>query len=188
MIMTEFEMKEFFQRVVDEVATLSTQASKVEGLQEQVNSLTDRLNALEQENRRLQDQAIDASNIVARMEAEITSTRSALESEHGVVSALRETLVQRDAGVVELQNQLSTERDAHKITTSERDDARQKVIEVQRDLDGTSQRLHDVTTDRDEWRSKANELERQAHDLRSQLDRINSVLNPLRAVPSADVA
>lgn len=188
-MISENEMKEFFQRVVDEVATLSTQASKVEGLENQVKDLWNKMDALAVENRRLQDQAIDANNTVQRMEAEITSLRSQAENERAVVSGLRDTLVQRDAGVVELQNQLSTERDAHKITTSERDDARQKVSEVQRDLDSTGHRLAQVTDERDEWRNKANDLERKAHDLSQQLDRINAVLNPtVRAFPSADVA
>ena len=46
--------------------------------------------------------------------------------------------------------------------------------------------LATVTQDRDEWREKAEKAEREVNDYKQKLDRLNSILNPLRAV-SGDV-
>ena len=51
--MVESEMKEFFQRVIDSVAELSSQAARVEGLVQQVQELTSRVNQFELDNRTL---------------------------------------------------------------------------------------------------------------------------------------
>jgi chromosome segregation ATPase len=184
--MVESEMKEFFQRVIDSVAELSTQANRVEGLVEQVQRLTERLNDLEQRNHDLAAQISDANSTVARMETEIVSTRNQLDNEKAVTQALRQTIVERDSGVQSLEQSFRNEQDAHKLTTGERDDARTKISELERELQDTHNSLNELYVNRDEWRAKALESEGQNVSLKQQLDKINSVLNPLRII-SGDV-
>jgi chromosome segregation ATPase len=180
-------MKEFFQRLIDSVAELSTQASKVDGLVQQVQQLSERLNNLEQENYSLKNQISDANNTVARMDNDIQVTRSHLENEKAVTQALRQTILERDAGVQSLENSFRQEQDSHKITTSERDDARLKVNELQDEVQRHIRHINDLSTDRDTWRSLATDHERELNQVKSQLEKVNSILNPLRVV-SSDVA
>jgi chromosome segregation ATPase len=187
MSISENEMREFFQRIIDNVAELSTQASRVEGLTQQVNSLAERLSNLEQENYTLRSQIADANNTVARMDSEIVATRQSLDNERAVTASLRETIVARDAGVVSLENSFRQEQDAHKITTSERDDARQKISELNEQVAKLDENLNRTFADMESWRHKAVNLETENAKLQQQLDRINSVLNPFKVV-SSDVA
>jgi chromosome segregation ATPase len=184
---SENDMKEFFQNVIDSVAQLSTQASRVEGLVEQVARLSERLNALEQENHSLRSQIADANNTVERMSSEMAHTHGQLDNERAVTQALRQTIIERDAGVQSLEQSFRNEQDTHKITTSERDDARQKANELENEVQRLKQSYNDLSTDRDTWRSLATDHEREVNQLKRQLEQINSVLNPLRVV-SSDVA
>lgn len=184
---TETEMKEFFQRMIDTVAELSTQANRVEGLVQQIDSLSQRLNNLENDNRNLSNQISDANNTVLRMESDLTSTRNQLNNEQAVTQALRQTILERDAGVVALENSFRQEQDAHKITISERDDARRKVEELNTEIEHLRGRVNDLTNDRDTWRNLATDHEREVNQVKQQLEQIHKVLNPLRVV-SSDVA
>jgi chromosome segregation ATPase len=186
-IVSETEMKEFFQRLIDSVAELSTQASKVDGLVQQVQQLSERLNNLEQENYSLKNQISDANNTVARMDNDIQVTRSHLENEKAVTQALRQTILERDAGVQSLENSFRQEQDSHKITTSERDDARLKVTELEGSLNQAYDNVRNLTEDRNTWRNLATDHERELAQVKSQLESINKLLNPLRVV-SSDVA
>jgi chromosome segregation ATPase len=186
-IVSENEMREFFQRLIDSVAELSTQASKVEGLSQQVQQLSERLNNLEQENHSLRSQVSDANNTVQRLEHEMAITHGNLESEKAVTQSLRETIIQRDAGVQSLEQSFRTEQDAHKITTSERDDARLKVTELEGMLNQSYDNVRNLTEDRNTWRNLATDHERELSQVKAQLEKINSLLNPLRVV-SSDVA
>lgn len=186
-IVSETEMKEFFQRLIDSVAELSTQASKVEGLSQQVQQLTDRLNTLEHDNYTLKAELNEAKETVVNVQREVDTTRSHLDQEKAVTAALRETITQRDAGVVALENSFRQEQDAHKITTSERDDARQKVYELESTVEGFRSNLNSITEDRNTWRNLATDHERELSQVKAQLESINKLLNPMRLV-SSDVA
>lgn len=184
---TETEMREFFQRLIDTVAELSTQANRVEGLVQQIQGLTERLNQLEHNNHELNAQVNETASKLNEAQNMLNTTQSMLESERAVTNSLRETIVQRDAGVVQLEQAFRQEVDGHKITTSERDDARQKIQELSHELDTHKSWLVDTQVDRDHWRSKTSELESTNAKLQQQLEKIQSVLNPLRVV-SSDVA
>jgi chromosome segregation ATPase len=186
-IVSENEMKEFFQRLIDSVAELSTQASRVEGLSQQVQQLSERLNNLEQENHNLKSQISDANNVVARLEHEMATTHGQLENEKAVTQSLRETIIQRDAGVQSLEQSFRQEQDTHKITTSERDDARTKIVELEGSLNQAYDNVRSLTEDRNTWRNLATDHERELNQVKEQLGKIQSLLNPLRVV-SSDVA
>jgi chromosome segregation ATPase len=183
----ESEMKEFFQRVIDSVAELSTQAARVEGLVQQVRELTERVNQFELDNRTLMSQVNEANYKVQQVSGELAATNTHLDNERAVTQALRQTIIERDAGVQSLEQSFRNEQDAHKLTTSERDDARQRVHELEQSLESSKHSYDDVFHDRDNWRQKFWEMEKEAANLKQQLDKINSVLNPLRVV-SQDVA
>jgi chromosome segregation ATPase len=186
-IVSENEMREFFQRLIDSVAELSTQASKVEGLTNQVNSLNDRLNNLEQANRELSAQNSNLEANVHRLDSEIVSTKGLLDNERAVNASLRETIVARDAGVVALETSFRQEQDSHKITTSERDDARTKISELEQSLEAARNETVRLTDDRNTWRNLATDHERELNQVKEQLGKVQSILNPLRVV-SSDVA
>ena len=186
-IVSETEMKEFFQRLIDSVAELSTQASKVEGLVEQVARLSERLTQFEEDNHKLMSQVNEANYKVQQVSDNLAATQNSLDNERAVTQSLRETIVQRDAGVQSLEQSFRTEQDAHKITTSERDDARLKITELEGSLNQAHDNIRNLTEDRNTWRQLATDHERELNQVKSQLGQIQSLLNPLRVV-SSDVA
>jgi archaellum component FlaC len=131
---SENDMKEFFQNVIDQVATLSTQASKVEGLEQRVQDMYNRLNELEQTNRELQEKLAQANATLDRVHNELDGTRREFDNERAVTQSLRETIVQGDQRVVSVEQSFRQEQEAHRITISERDDARQKASEQEDSL------------------------------------------------------
>lgn len=181
---SETEMREFFQRLIDTVADLSTQASKVEGLERHINELTERLNQLEHNNRELNAQVSETASKLNETQNMLQTTQSMLEAERAVTNSLRETIIQRDAGVVQLENSFRQEQDAHKITVSERDDARRKVQELEFDVERFRTMWNEATEATGQWRDKTNELENENAKLNQQLEKIHSVLNPMRLVSS----
>jgi chromosome segregation ATPase len=186
-IVSENEMREFFQRLIDSVAELSTQASKVDGLEQRLTELSERMTNLEIENRNLSYALQDAQNKVNEVQANLTQTQVSLDNEKAVTQSLRETIIQRDAGVQKLEQDFRLEQDSHKITTSERDDARQKITELEQSLAASKQSYDEVFADRDQWRQKFWDMEKETAEVKQRLGQIQSVLNPLRVV-SSDVA
>lgn len=183
---SEHDMKEFFQNVIDQVATLSTQASKVEGLEQRVQELFNRLNELETENRRLNHELNQTKESLGRAIDEADNTRRDFDNERAVTQSLRETIVQGDQRVVTVEQSFRQEQESHKITTSERDDARRKANELEEHVSHVYNELAEVKNDRDTWRNLAVEHEKEVNDLKQKLDRVNSILNPLRVL-SGDV-
>ena len=186
-MVSEAEMKEFFQRVVDQVAMLSTQAAQVETLRQQVSDLHNRVNEVEQRNNELNALLTESRETVTRLEEQVRSYDTALQAEREHVVALRDVNVARDARVTELETNLAAERDAHRISLSERDDARQVITEHADRLRVACDELERTTIDRNTWRNKAIDLEGENASLRQKYDRIMAVLNPPQPVV-ADVA
>ena len=175
---TETEMKEFFQSVVDQVATLSTQANRVAGLEQQINELYDRVRSLEADNQALRYELGQANARNADVQDMLTRTQSNLDSERSVVQGLRDTLIQRDTKVQEVELEVESERNSHRITKSERDDARTRNEELDREVTSFRQQVSAVVSERDHYREESSRLEKENVELRQRLDRINSVLNP----------
>ena len=175
---TEQEMKEFFESVVDQVATLSTQAGRVEGLERQVNELYDRVRSLESDNQALRQELSQANSRNADVQDMLQRTQEVLDSERNVIQGLRDTLIQRDSKVQEVEHEIQDERNAHRITMSERDDARTKISEQDEALSHVRETLASTVSERDHYREESHRLEKENVELRQRLDRINSVLNP----------
>ena len=184
---SETEMKEFFQNIIDQVATLSSQAARVDGLEQRINELSQRVNELTTTNYNLQQQVAEVNGKLVRTEDQLNATRRDYENEMAVTHNLRDVLVSRDNKVMEVEQNLSTERDAHKITLSERDDARHHAVELDEQVSSFRNKLQDAEASLSEWRDRAYKAEAQVTDYKQQLDKINSLLNPLRVV-SGDVA
>jgi chromosome segregation ATPase len=179
---TEIEMKEFFQSVVDQVATLSTQAARVEGLEQRINELSERMRSLDEQNAQLQRDLSQSNNTIHELEHKLEGVTQAFDNERAVTANLREVLVSRDSKVQELEQNNQTERDAHKVTLSERDDARQRGDELEQQVSSFRTELEATRKERDDWRMRCHEHETEINDLKSKLDRVNAVLNPLRAI------
>lgn len=184
---SETEMKEFFQNIIDQVATLSSQAAKVDGLEQRILNMSDRLRDLEETNRNLQQQVHEVNSKLVHTEDQLNATRRDYESEMAVTRNLRDVITGRDSKVQEVESNLETERDAHKITLSERDDARRAAGEFEQKVHSFRDELDRTQVDLQEWRDRAYKAEAQVTDYKQQLDKINSLLNPLRVV-SQDVA
>ena len=172
------EMKDFFQKVVDEVATLSTQAQQVQGLQEQVTNLSNRVNQVEQANTELMTKLDEAQATIARLQDERSKVDYALEAERQHVVALRDANVARDTRVSELEGNLRSETDAHRITKADLEDSRRATSEQEARANGYQQRLNDTVSLLEEWRAKANDYERRNTELQTKFDQLRSVLSP----------
>jgi chromosome segregation ATPase len=183
---SEQQMKEFFQNIVDQVATLSTQAEKVQGLEQRILNMSDRLRELEEQNRQTVQELHDTQSALSRVQRDLEVTQQDLHSERAVIASLRETIVQRDAGVQNLEQGLRSEQDAHKITTSERDDARRRGEELTEQVNSFRTQLEHAKEVSQGWQERAYKAEAEAAEYKQQLDKINSLINPLRVV-SGDV-
>lgn len=180
--LTETQVKEYLQQAIDYVAQVSTQASRVEGLEQRVNELTQRLNDLQTQNYDLQNQVTSANNSNQVMQQELDSVRQSLDNERAVTQSLRDTIVGRDTKVAEVEHNLSTERDAHRLTVSERDDARRRGDELDQQVSSFRTQLENTSRERDEWRQNCITAQAEVTDLKQKLDRVQSILSPLRAI------
>ena len=181
-IMREF--REYVQKLIDHVATLSTQAQQVEGLRQQVESLTSRVSQLEQENSELRRNHSEATDHIGVIEARLNDTNHMLEVERGITQSLRDTIVQRDNAVVELNSKVEHEASDHRVTKADLEDARRNIEEKGQQIVDLNQRLVDMTDDRDRYRAEAHTLREQNGELKTRLDRITSILNPPQPVSS----
>lgn len=186
-MLQEHEMREFFQRVVDQVATLSTQASRVEGLEQRINELADRLRNVEEENNRLRNDLRAAETLMAETQDKLAATRRDYENEIAVTQGLRETIVSRDSRVHELTDNLQVERDAHSTTLRERDEARNEVGDLRALVQSLRDQLAHTNNDRDGWKDRAYKAEAHVQEIEAKLKQIMGVLQPVN-VPSQDVA
>jgi chromosome segregation ATPase len=175
-------MQEYLQKVVDYVAQLSTQASLVQGLQEQVSRMNERLNNLEQENAQLRRDLDQANGQINHVQSDLDNTTRNLDNERAVSQSLRDTIVQRDAGVVSLEQDLRSERDAHTVTTRERDEAKAENEDLRMLVEQLRHKLGEATQERDNLNKDMSEANREISDLRTRLDRVNSILNPPQPV------
>jgi chromosome segregation ATPase len=174
-MLTEVEMREFFDRVVSQVNQLTGTAAQVEGLQSQVNELRTRISQLEADNAQLRGELNEAHTRTSELESNLGVTQSQLDSERAVTQGLRDTIVQRDSIVVELNGQVKSETDAHRITRADLDDARRAVQEWESNYNTTKDQLSSVTAQRDEWHARADSLQAENHELKSKLDKISAM-------------
>ena len=181
-------MKEFFQGVVDKVAELSTQASKVESLEMRVNELYARITSLEQQNAGLRSDLDGATNTIHELSGKLEASETALTHERSVSQGLREVITSRDAGVVELQRQLDDTNHQHHTAVNERDAARNEVGDLKALVESVRESLSTTTEERDRWQNEARRLQDTVNELEVKLSRITSILSPPRPVDVASVA
>src|SRR5947207_5966657 len=185
--LTEATMREYFQRVVDHVAGLSTQAAQVTGLQNAVSDLSNRLANLEAENANLRKEVSEAWEYAHRMEAETQGSSAAKEAAEQHVQALKDVIVQRDTAVSSLSQAHESEKAQHRITMADRDDARQRAEELTTRLAARDEAVRGLEAERDHWIQKANGHSSELEEVRGKLDRIQSLLSP-SVVPFAQSA
>jgi chromosome segregation ATPase len=183
-MITEQEMREFFQKMIDTVAQLSTQAQKVEGLEQRVINISDRLSEVERENVHLRNQLGEANSKIADTEHKLEGVTRDFDNERAVTVRLQETIVSRDSKVTELEVNLNTERDAHRVTLRERDEARNEVGDLRALVQSLREQLATLNSERDHLRAENEGYQRTISEQQTRLDRIMSVLQPV----SRDVA
>jgi chromosome segregation ATPase len=154
-------MREYFQRVVDQIAGLSTQAQQVESLKQQVSDLVTKISNLEADNSNLRRALGEASNPFHRTEAELDSINAALGAEHDYTQSLRDTVVQRDSAVSELEASLTAERDFNQLIKAHLEDARQKIAEYEAMVSHLRDQVASLASERDRRRSSATEHKKQ---------------------------
>lgn len=184
---TEHEMKEFFQSVIDNVATLSSQAARVEGLEQRINELSESIQRLRDDNRNLETSLAQAHDKVNALGRDLEHTTQELSNERAVTQNLREVLISRDTKVEELNHNVEAERTAHRITLNERDDARRRGDELDAQVSSFREQVASVSSERDHWKAEASRFEGEVNDLRQKLTRVQSILAPLQAI-SGDMA
>ena len=159
-------------------------------MQQQIDHLATKVRELESRNYELQTQVQNWQANADRANAQLQASQRDFDNERAVTVALRETMVQRDNTVSELTTSLDMERDAHRITLSERDDARHVISDRDNELSNVRQGLEVATANVNEWRNKAIDLEGENASLKQRLERITAILSHPQSVgyPSADVA
>jgi chromosome segregation ATPase len=177
-MLQENEMREFFQRVIDNVAELSTQAHRVEGLEQRINELSDRLRAVEEENYNLRTQLNDAVNQQRETSEKLDATRRDYDSEMSVSRGLRETIIERDYRVANLTEELAQERDSHTATQRERDEAKGQVGDLQALVQSLRDQLAASAERENTFQTRAVDAEHRVTELQAKLDRVMRVLNP----------
>jgi chromosome segregation ATPase len=177
-MLQEIEMREFFQKVIDNVAELSTQAHRVEGLEQRINELSDRLRAVEQDNDRLRNELIQTQNFASETEDKLNATRRDYDSEMGVSRGLRETIIERDSRVTYLSEELAQERESHTATQRERDEAKGQVGDLQALVQSLRDQLSHTAEVRDGWQQRAERAEQEVSTLQAKLERVMRVLSP----------
>jgi chromosome segregation ATPase len=181
---SEATMREFFQSVVDKVAELSTQANRVDELQQMVNQLSARVQEVEAKNYDLQRQLNENQAKTYELQNALDTTKEALDHERSISGGLRETIVTRDSRVTELADNLSREQVAHAVTIRERDEARAEVSDLQRYVADLKSQVAAATERADHWFAVANEHERTAKELQTKLSRIQSMFEAAPSVAS----
>jgi chromosome segregation ATPase len=185
----EATMREFFQSLIDKVAVLSTQADRVNYLEQQIQNLTAKVVELEGQNAELRRDLSGTVGHVNELQEKLNATQNALDSERSVSHGLRETIVSRDTKVNELSTDLNHTNEHVEVVTRERDEARNEAGDLRALVDTVRSSLRDTSEDRDRWRNEAQRLEGVVSDLQTRLDRVNSILNPPRPVePVSSVA
>jgi len=184
---TETAMREYFEKVVNTVRELTTSASRVEGLQNDVNNLLSRVSALEESNNQLRHELQTERDLNAALQNEVEKTKAAAFAANEHANALQAVIVAGNNEVASLKGSLKGEEDSHTITRADLADARRASQEWESQYVATKQMLDTATQDRDNWQGQAHTAQQEVRSLQAQLDRITAILNPPRPV-SADVS
>lgn len=177
--MNEVEaMREFFNKILDQFHNLTGTAQKVAELEQNIQALNDRLNALEQQNAQLQRDLAQANDMVRQAQVESQQHRDAATGANEAIVRLQEAFVKADSRVADLSRQITDEVDRHRVTKADLDDARKSAQEWEAQYVSTRGQIDSAFADRDQARSRAAELEGMVNDLQSKLNRLTAILNP----------
>lgn len=171
-------MREQFARFLDYVNEQANSAGLVSGLQAQVNDLTERVRNLEQQNYNLQQALNDANSRREQVERDLAVKNDDYQRAITVNDGLRNTIVDADHRVNDLNTQLANEVDGHRITKANLEDSRRATQEWEQRANTLSDDLRLMTASSDEWHNRANDWEKRASELQAKLDRVTSILSP----------
>jgi chromosome segregation ATPase len=193
---TEQNMREYFERLVSHVVSLSTQAQKVNELTQKLNDMSYRVDNLEIENSHLKADLQAQIETVNQVRAQHDAVELELHNSREHTHALAETIVMRDKRVAELDQSRQSAEDNANEWHQELKVAENRISDQEALINDLRSQLEDATKDRDGWHQACLKAEKREEELRTNFDRINSILNPPRPVenyvsevqPVADVA
>jgi chromosome segregation ATPase len=197
-VITEQNMREYFERIVSHVVSLSTQAQKVNELTQKVEDMSNRISNLEYENNNLKQDLQSQIETVNQVRAQHDAVELELHNSREHTHALAETIVMRDKRVAELDQARQNAEDHANEVEQEHLVALNRISDQEALINDLRSQLQTVTEDRDSWQRAAHKAESEAKELRVNLERIQAILNPPRPVesyvspvsdePQADVA
>jgi chromosome segregation ATPase len=193
---TESNMREYFERLVSHVVSLSTQAQKVNELTQKLNDMSYRVDNLEIENSHLKADLQAQIETVNQVRAQHDAVELELHNSREHTHALAETIVMRDKRVAELDQSRQEAEDRANQWNSDLVVAENRIADQEALIADLRSQLETVTEQRDAWERKAHVHKQEAEEFKSNFDRIQAILNPPRPVesyvseaqPVADVA
>jgi|SRR5215813_9744282 len=187
------EFSTMLNRIMSTFVGLSAQANELIQVREQVNQLTQRLNALENEGTGLRANLAETWEAVRRTEQERDSANQELFNAQQVVAEQRDTIEARNARIVVLEGELGTAvRNNHQLTGDL--NASNQNYQQAKDTAEYWQRRHvelskmydDMTAQSAARLNRIQELDLEVASLKGQLAKIGEILASV--VPASVVA
>jgi chromosome segregation ATPase len=193
---TEQNMREYFERLINHVVGLTSTAQKVDELTQRVNDMQNRIYGLEVENDNLKRDLESQIETVNQVRAQHDAVELELHNSREHTHALAETIVMRDKRVAELDQARQTAEDRADQWGKDLNVALNRNADQEALIADLRSQLDTMTVGRDEWARQAHNASEEAAKVRANLERIQAILNPPRPVesyepysePQADVA
>jgi chromosome segregation ATPase len=194
---TEQNMREYFERLINHVVGLTSTAQKVDELTQRVNDMQNRIYGLEVENDNLKRDLESQIETVNQVRAQHDAVELELHNSREHTHALAETIVMRDKRVAELDQARQSAEDHAREAELELQVAENRISDQDALIADLRSQLDTMTVGRDEWARQAHNASEEAAKVRANLERIQAILNPPRPVadwmeskiePQADVA
>jgi chromosome segregation ATPase len=191
---TEQNMREYFERLINHVVGLTSTAQKVDELTQRVNDMQNRIYGLEVENDNLKQDLQTQIETVNQVRAQHDAVELELHNSREHTHALAETIVMRDKRVAELDQTRQDAEDHFHEAEQELLIAQNRISDQEALINDLRLQLQTVTEDRDAWKKQAYDFEEEVIRVKTNLERIQAILNPPRPVeshvtePVADVA
>lgn len=171
-------MREFFDKILNDWSGLTESANRVEALSQQVQQLSDRITALEQENHNLRNEVENQRKYAQDMEALAVERANSFHDAQEHAHVLQETIVQADTRVNELSGSLGVANSQRHEAERERDEARNSVRDYEVLTADLRQQLSDITVERDNWKLDAQKNAETIVSLNATLGRVKAFLSP----------
>lgn len=177
-MLMESEMREFFDKILNDWTGLTEASNRVEALAQQVQDLSNQVGMLRTENDNLKRDVAEAWDYSHRMEARVQELDQRVHDSQEHARVLQETIVNSNSRVNDLTRQNEEAVATVDYVTRERDAANSTVRDYEVQVADLRQQLEEVTRNRDEWKADAQKNAETIVQLNATLSRVQSILNP----------